>query len=111
MGEGDVKLPSTQGLDIDIERPTADFGVSLPKVKMPAFGFKGKSPKGEIELPGASVKLPDAEINAEAPSLDIDIEKPSGKLDFNLPDLNLPTFGKKVKKPSAGADIQFQGPT
>merc|ERR1712142_1387391 len=104
----------------------------MPSFKLPKFGFKGKGPKGEMDaelpdteietpdldidgklptvdldasLPSAEVKGPDLEISAEAPTLDIDIEKPSGKFDLNMPDIHLPKFGFKGKKPKADLDL------
>merc|ERR1739838_872936 len=81
-----------------------------PDFSLPKFGIKGKKPTGDIDisLPEAKINAPEADINiatpsleVEAPSLDVDIEKPSGKLDFHMPDVSLPKFGFKGKKPKA----------
>ena len=47
------------------------------------------------------------DVNVETPSVDIDIDKPSGGFDINMPDISLPKFGFKGKKPNADLNVEL----
>lgn len=92
-------------MNIEIEQPTADFDVSMPK-----FGFKGKKAKAP-KAPNAETPTAEIQTDFSAPSVDIDIEKPSGQFDVNMPNISLPKFGMKGKTPKSTlkGDVDLPG--
>ena len=55
---------------------------------MPKFGFKGKGPKGEIDLPEGNVN-----VDANLPDADVNVKAPKGSGGFNV---KLPSFFWKI---------------
>ena len=100
----DLNLPSSAiSGGIDVEAPGIDFNtntidtsssldVSLPKVKLPKFGFKG--PKVNIETPDV-----EGDINVNAPDFKADVN-------INKPDIGLEGVGVDIEAPSVDVDIK-----
>src|SRR6218665_1139741 len=95
--EGNVEgnLP---GLDVNVDKPKGSGGFH-----MPSFGFKGKGPKGDIDI-GADASLPsgkiEGKVEGDLPDVDISMDKPKGSGGFHMP-----SFGFKGKGPKGDIDI------
>ena len=98
-----------EGGDVNVNAnlPDADVNVKAPRgsggfnVNMPSFGFGGKGPKGEVDLPEGDVN-----VNANLP--DADVKGGKGGFHIGLP--SLPKVSLKGKGVKADGDIDVDLP-
>jgi len=111
--EMDLKKPDAhfKGPEIEIQKPSADFDFSLPNIKMPSIGLKGKVEGPDVDVGGPSVDIdgPSVDIAGKSVEADIEVPKPtiqkSGDIDFSLPDFKSPKL--ELEKPKGQFDFQL----
>ncbi|MBN3288253.1 AHNK protein, partial [Polyodon spathula] len=131
-GENDVSAPKTEvelkGPEINIEGPSVEGAVGIPKIetdggkgkfkmprfKMPTFSVSPsgvKAPKTEagVSLQKTDIKLKGSQLTSGGTDIDLNLPKPEINMSLTQPAVDLKGPDVNIEAPALGGDIKHKG--